>query len=76
MRITVHIPDNIAQTLKLAAENEGLSISAMTAKALEVFLKQQRKQQAARRLHSLIGPHAVTPDALESLHRGRDDDRP
>ena len=48
MRITVHIPDNLAESLKMAALNEGLSMSAMTARALTVFLKEKRKQATAR----------------------------
>ncbi len=75
MRITVHIPDNLAESLKMTALNEGLSMSAMTARALAVFLKEKRKQDTARRIYSLIGPDAVSQDALESLERDRNDDR-
>ena len=75
MRITVHIPDNIAESLKMAALNEGLSMSAMTARALVVFLKEKRKQDSARRMYSLIESGAVTQDALESLEKDRNDDR-
>ncbi len=59
MRITVHIPDNLAESLKMAALNEGLSMSAMT----------------ARRMYSLIGPTAISEDAIESLDGERADDR-
>lgn len=75
MRITVHIPDNLAESLKMAALNEGLSMSAMTARALTVFLKEKRKQDTARRMHALIGPDAVSKDALEYLEKERNDDR-
>ena len=75
MRITVHIPDNLAESLKMAALNEGLSMSAMTARALIVFLKEKRKQDAARRIYSLIGSTAVSEDAIEFLERERTDDR-
>ena len=75
MRITVHIPDNLAESLKMAALNEGLSMSAMTARALIVFLKEKRKQDAARRIYSLIGSTAVSEDALDSLDGERKEDR-
>ena len=75
MRITVHIPDNLAESLKMAALNEGLSMSAMTARALVVFLKEKSKQDTARRMYALIGPDAVAQDALESLERDRNYDR-
>ena len=75
MRITVHIPDNLAESLKMAALNEGLSMSAMTARALTVFLKEKRKQATAKRIYSLIGPTAISEDAIEFLERERTDDR-
>jgi hypothetical protein len=59
----------------MAALNEGLSMSAMTARALTVFLKEKRKQATARRMYALIGPIAVSEDALESLDGERKEDR-
>ena len=47
MRVTVHIPDELGPKLKQAANNEGLLISALTAKALENYLAQRRKKEAA-----------------------------
>jgi hypothetical protein len=75
MRITVHIPDNLGPKLKQAAHNEGMSVSALTAKAVEEFLKQRRKKVAGNRLLDLIRPGSVAPDAWEELERGRSDDR-
>jgi len=75
MRITVHIPDKLGPKLRQTAETEGISLSALTAKALEEYLKQQRKRSAGVRLLELIGPTAVYPDALEELEKGRADDR-
>ena len=75
MRVTVHIPDDLGPKLKLAANNEGLSISAFTAKALESYLALRRKKAAGSRLLDLIRSDSVTTDALEELERGRIDDR-
>jgi hypothetical protein len=75
MRVTVHIPDDLGPKLKQAANNEGLSISALTAKALKKYLAQRRKKTAGSRLLGLIGRDSVTADALEELERGRIDDR-
>ncbi len=75
MRITVHIPDNLGPRLKQAAEIEGLSVSALTAKAVEEYLKQRRKKAAGNRLLDLIRPGSVAADAWEELDRGRADDR-
>ena len=75
MRITVHVPDNIGPTLKQAAKNEGLSVSAFTAKALEAYLKQKRKREAGTRLLELIRPGVVSSDIWDELEQGRIDDR-
>ncbi len=75
MRVTVHIPDRLGPRVKQAAEDEGLSLSALTAKALEEYLKQKRKREAGNRLLELIRPSSVTPDAWAELEKGRIDDR-
>jgi hypothetical protein len=75
MRVTVHIPDDLGPKLKQAANNEGLSISALTAKALETYLAQRRKKAAGSRLLGLIRGDSVTTDAWGELERGRIDDR-
>ena len=75
MRVTVHIPDNLGPKLKQAAHNEGLSISAFTAKAVEEYLKQRRKREAGNRLLGLIRPGSVPPDAWKELEQGRAYDR-
>lgn len=75
MRVTVHIPDDLGPRLKQAAHNEGLSVSALTARAVEEYLKQRSKRAAGYRLLGLIQRESVTPDALECLEEGRIDDR-
>ena len=75
MRVTVHIPDDLGPKLKLAATKEGLSISALTAKALENYLAQSRKKAAGSKLLGLVRRDSVTTDAREELERGRMDDR-
>lgn len=75
MRVTVHIPDDLGPRLKQAAHNEGLSVSALTAKAVKEYLKQRRKKAAGNHLLDLIRPNSVAPDACEEIERGRADDR-
>jgi hypothetical protein len=75
MRVTVHIPDSLGPRLKQAAETEGLSLSALTAKALETYLKQKNRRESGTKLLSLISQEVVSPDAWTELERGRDDDR-
>jgi len=75
MRMTVHIPDNLAPKLREAARTEGVSLSALTAKVLQTYLKQKRKKTAGNRLLGLIHRNSVAPEAWEELDRGRNDDR-
>lgn len=75
MRITVHIPDALGPKLKQAAINEGVSISTLTAKAVEEYLKQRRKKAAGIRLLNLIRQGSVAPDAWDEIEKGRADDR-
>ena len=75
MRVTVHIPDRLGPRIKQVADDEGLSLSALTAKALEEYLKQKRKTAAGHRLLELIRPGSVTSDAWNELEKGRVDDR-
>jgi hypothetical protein len=75
MRVTVHIPDRLGPRIKQTADDEGLSLSALTAKALEQYLKQKKKRAAGNRLLELVRPGSVTPDAWNELEKGRLDDR-
>ena len=76
MRITVHIPDRLGARLKQDAETEGLSVSAVAARALEWYLKQKRRREAGNRLLEFIGKGVVANGAHRELERGRRDDRP
>ncbi len=75
MRVTVHIPDSLGPKVKEAAEAEGLSLSGLTAKALESYLKQKKKRESGMRLLDLVSPEAVSSDAWAELEKGRADDR-
>ena len=61
--------------LTQTARSEGISLSALTAEALEYYLKQKRKKAAGNRLLKLIQPGSMTPDAWVELEKGRTDDR-
>jgi hypothetical protein len=75
MRITVHLPDNLGPRLKQAADNEKISVSGLTAKAVEEYLRQKRKKAAGNHLLELIRPGSVSPDAWDELEKDRMDDR-
>jgi metal-responsive CopG/Arc/MetJ family transcriptional regulator len=74
MRLTVHIPDEIKDELKRAAQNEQKSMSALVSKALRFYLHEQRKQALGQKVLDMVNPYDVAHDAHEELEKGRDDD--
>lgn len=51
MRVTVNIPDSIAAEAENAAPQEGISLSALYAQAVELYLWARRREQAAARIN-------------------------
>ncbi len=73
MRLTVHLPEDLARLLRQAAENEGKSMSALTAEALEVYLKERRRKALGLEVLRRAGKARVAPEALRLLEEGRRD---
>jgi len=77
MRLTVHLPDDLARLLKQTAENEGKSMSALTAEALALYLRERRRRALGLKVLERAGKAPVDPKALEALEEGRRElDRP
>jgi metal-responsive CopG/Arc/MetJ family transcriptional regulator len=74
MRLTVHIPDEMKDEIKRAAQNEQKSMSSLVSEALRFYLYEQKKKALGQRVLTMINPSRVTPDVHEELERGRDDD--
>lgn len=71
MRVTVNIPDPIGKEAEAAAREEGASVSALYAQAVELYLRERRRERAIARINALIGNTRVASDALPSLERER-----
>ena len=71
MRLTVHIPEDLARLLRQAAENEGKSMSALTAEALEAYLKERRA--LGLKVLERAGKGRVAGEAHRLLEEGRRD---
>lgn len=71
MRVTVSIPDPIGGEAEKAAREEGMSLSAVVAQAVERYLEERRRDKALQRIASLIGTARVAADAVQQLDRGR-----
>lgn len=74
MRITVHLPEELAREIKTLAQSEGVSVSRFMAKSLEQYIRENRKRKHAQRILGLAGKAKVSENALELLEKGRRDD--
>ena len=72
MRVTVSVPDPIGVEAEKAAHEEGLSVSALYARAVDQFIRERRKKRAFEQVDQLIGASDVRSDALEQLERQRE----
>jgi len=73
MRVTAHIPDTIANNIKILAENEGKSVSALIAESLQSYLAEKKRKSLGMKILDLAGKTAVSPDTLQDLERSRED---
>lgn len=67
MRITVTVPEEIGRDAERLAAEQGTSVSALYAKAVERCAVRVRAERAVERIARLIGTAAVAPDAAEDL---------
>jgi metal-responsive CopG/Arc/MetJ family transcriptional regulator len=71
MRVTVNIPDPIGAEAENTARQEKVSVSALYAQAVELYLRARRREQAVARINALLGRSQVAPDAASELERER-----
>jgi antitoxin VapB len=75
MRITVHLPENLGEQIKMLARDEGVSVSRFVAKSLEQYLVENRRRKHAQKILNLAGRVRVSDEALKTLEEGRLEDR-
>jgi metal-responsive CopG/Arc/MetJ family transcriptional regulator len=73
MRITTHIPDQIARDAKMMAENEKKSVSSIIAEAVTYYIAEKKKRRLGRKVLEIAGRVRVSPDAHRELEKGRMD---
>jgi metal-responsive CopG/Arc/MetJ family transcriptional regulator len=71
MRITIHLPDDLADAVKEAANLEQQSVSALTAKAIETYLVATKRRYYGALALKNASPENVTRDVLDVLHNAR-----
>jgi predicted DNA-binding protein len=75
MRLTVTVPDPVADEAKRLAEATGRSVSSVVAEAVERHVATERRRLAAERIDALIGTVEVAPaadDVLREIRRASD----
>jgi len=75
MRITVHLPENLGEQIRMLARDEGVSVSRFVAKSLEQYLVENRRRKNAEKILNLAGKVRVSGEALKTLEEGRFEDR-
>lgn len=75
MRITVSVPEQLAEEARRAARSDAISVSRLFADALEFYLRDARRRRLGNEVIALIGAAGVSDDALDILEEGRADDR-
>lgn len=74
MRVTVSVPDEIDHKVRQLAEEEGVSVSAFYARAVEEHVRERRRQKAISAVRELIGNADISSNFDEELRRMREDD--
>lgn len=72
MRLTVTVPDVVAEHARALAARTGQSVSAVVAKAVEHHVAAERRRHAFDTIDALIGTGGVAPDAATELRAMRD----
>jgi metal-responsive CopG/Arc/MetJ family transcriptional regulator len=72
-RVTVSVPEEVDARVREWAEEEGKSLSRVYADAVEAYVREKRRQQAAERVEAILDRTTVESGAEEELHADRDD---
>ncbi len=77
MRVTAHIPDDVARDAKIFADNEKKSVSSVIADALRHYVSERKKKDLGQRILNMAGKVHVSKDAHRDIERMREeaDDR-
>lgn len=65
MRITVHVPDDIGAEAERVAREQGVSVSSLYAEAVELHLREVKRQRAFAAITGIIGQTPVAPVAAD-----------
>jgi metal-responsive CopG/Arc/MetJ family transcriptional regulator len=73
MRITAHVPDDIARDVKTFADNKNQSVSSIVAEAIKHYISEETKKELGMKVLALAGKTRVSKNIYEEMDRGRKD---
>jgi metal-responsive CopG/Arc/MetJ family transcriptional regulator len=71
MRITTHIPDNVANEIKVFADNEHRSVSSVVADAVQHYISEKRKRYLGTKVLEMAGKIKISDDVHKEIESGR-----
>jgi len=71
-RVTVSVPEEVDARVREWAEAKGKSLSQIYADAVEAYIEEKRRRQAAERVETILDRTTVQPGAVGDLHAERD----
>ena len=71
MRITVHIPDSIANEMKIYADNERKSVSSVVADAVQHYISEKREGYLGTKVLEMAGKTKISNDVHNEIETGR-----
>ncbi len=72
MRLTVTVPDIVAEHARQLAARTGQSVSAVVAEAIERHVAETRRRHAFDTIDALVGSGGIGPDANAQIRAMRD----
>ena len=77
MKITVSVPDELGNKIKEIAGNKKISLSSLTAEALEYYIKEANREFWGNEVLKLVGKIKIDPNIRKEIENGREeyDDR-
>ena len=71
MRITAHIPDSIANEIKIFADNERKSVSSVVADAVQHYISEKRKRHLGMKVLEMAGKTKISDNVHTEIESGR-----
>ena len=73
MRITINVSNELAQSIKVASEQEAVSVSAFVSSCVEADLSERKRKKLGKDVCNISGKTPVSRDVFDALCASRVD---